>query len=109
MDILKDTKNIFYLKSIQRNLNHLIDIMNRDPRVMKPSIQTEATQDNLEWLDEYIEQLEREANASTTTEAELEGGKTPGQVRDDSREAGEGDGGGAVSSGCGSRTSSGFE
>lgn len=76
MDILRDTKNLFYLKSIQRNLNHLIDIMNRDPRVMKPSIQTEATQDNLEWLDEYIEQLEREANGNQSQEAGQSGAST---------------------------------
>jgi len=74
MDILRCSKNIFYLESIERNMKHLIDIMNNDDTVMKPGIQYEATCDNLDWLQCYIEELKKEqVDASTTTKTGLEG------------------------------------
>lgn len=85
MSILHET-DIYYLKSVLRNVELLIYFVENEPH-FNPGMGYEVLCDNRNWLTDHIAELEKE-NASSEEDTRSAGQETSGQVRDDGGEAG---------------------
>lgn len=68
---------VYYLRSIYRQLQAIRSFVEAGPT---PSLSGEVLADNIDWLDCYIDQLERTAAATSATAPTREAEKPAGTV-----------------------------